>query len=251
MRSAAARLLVAVPSTTGLIRMCRSLLGAGVALALASASATCFFPTQQTASVRRGFHVTAGAGVLSDQTRLVGRKSRKSQGHDYILFASPSVGFGRAFGVELGLPLVVYGEDLTGSSEGCVTEPCWGWERPEDETHFFILPYLKVGFAQERPDKVAAVVGLGGVAVIYSHDLGQWEPYGSVKRIFSGGDPQVADVPRIISRFQESEQSIWALAAGVERHGRASLGLEVGLLANSYRGSETLFDLFVGARVTR
>ncbi len=88
------------------------------------------------------------------------------------------------------------------------------------------------------------------IALIYSHDFGRWEPYASVKRIFQWGDPLVEDVPRLVSRFQESEQTIWAFAAGLEHRAGATFGFEVGVLTNRYSGSDRLADLFVGARVT-
>ena len=181
----------------------------------------------------------------------MGQQSTKSQGPDYIAFVSPSVGFGGGVGVELGLPIGVYGEDLTGNSDGCVTEPCFAWERPENQTTLFALPYVKLGLGQEQANRIAAALSVGAVALIYSRDFGTWEPYLSVKRLFPGGDPRFDDVPRQVSRFQESDQTIWGFATGVERRGPTALGIELGMVSNRYAGSPTQHDVFVGAKVMR
>lgn len=217
----------------------------------------CFYPMLQTASVRRGFHLTAGASVLSDQPRLVGGRSYKRQGSDYIVFVSPSYGFGQDLGVEFGVPIGLYGEDLTGKSEGRAWLGSYGWEVTEDDVAPLVFPYLKLAVPHNKRGKVAGVLGFGSIALIYSHKFNRWEPYVSIKKIFSGGDPQVEDVGRVLSRYQESNQRIWTVTLGAEW--KAALAVELGILGNSYlspferpdRTRKTLYDVFVAAKFTR
>ena len=213
----------------------------------------CFFPTLQTATVRDRVHVSAGGVVLADQRRTVSRRATKEQGADYLIFVSPSFGFGlgRGMAVELGAPFGVYGEDLTGRSEGCTLFNCFGPDEVENGVHRMVAPYAKVGLWQDRPDRFAGTLSPGGVGLIYSHESRGWEPYLAAKRMFTFGDPTIADAPRVVSRFQEDDQSIWVFTTGVERRGPMAFGLELGIVSNAFAGTPTLYDVYVGVRLTR
>lgn len=192
----------------------------------------CFFPTLQSANIRKGYHLTAGIGLLGDQSRLVAGRTEKEQGADRILFFSPSYGFGETVGLEFGLPIALYDEDVTGGSGGCDGPSCYGFEKVENGKVALAFPYIKVASGY-RGCRGAGVLGLDSGMLIYSQDLGRIEPYVSLKRIFSGSDPQEEDTPRVISRYQESNQSIWAVTLGVVSE--AGLIIEVGVLRNRYR----------------
>jgi hypothetical protein len=212
------------------------------------------FATLQSAKIRRGFHLTLTGSILSDQTR-----NGKPQGSDVIGFVSPSVGFGNTTGFEFGLPFGWYLEEGFASLD-------------EDEVltfgqevkNFLVLPYLKVGFNQDKKDKFAFVgqtsyIFPASLTFIYSHDFKGATPYVSLKRVFSGGP--AGDDP-MITRYQEHNQSIWAIALGVEWAVPLNPAIEVGMFRNSYEEGfvyghfggvgqkRVLYDFFLGGKIT-
>ena len=210
----------------------------------------------QSAEVSPGFHVSAGAAVIADQERPVSTpdgETIKSQGSDYVVLVTPSYGFRLGVPLEVGLNVGMYGEDLDGASTGCDAINCFGHDQPENGVHAFASPYLKVGAVSDGPARVAAVVGFDGIGVVASFDAGWWDPHLSVKRVFSLGDPLAADVPRVVTRYQQPEISTLAFAVGTGLGRSDFLDIEVGWITSSYRtpvGATRRNDLFVGARIT-
>lgn len=186
------------------------------------------FTSLQTAKVKQGLHLTTSAGILTDQKR-----KGKRQGSDLVGVVSPSFGFGRSIGLELGFPFGLYLENSLNKRRESRIFP--GYFDYEDDREFLFLPYLKLASNQEKPDVVAGIIDPSSVTLIYSHDLSSLTPYVSVKKMLLSGNPAVGDVPRIVSRYQEDKQSIWVLGFGVEWQGNFQPTLEIGVFRNSYQ----------------
>jgi len=146
---------------------------------------------------------------------------------------SPSFGFGRAIGFELGIPFGWYLEDGFNGRRAPRLFPAYF--DYEDGKHFLILPYFKLASGQEKRDIIAGLIDPSSITVIYSHDFNHWTPYLSVKKMLLSGNPAVNDVPRKISRYQEDNQSMWAFAFGAEWNVRFRPGIEIGILRNRYQ----------------
>jgi len=207
-------------------------------------------------------HLTAGAGMLTDQAR-----KGKAQGDDVSGFVSPTFGFGHTIGIELGIPFGWYFEDgLTMNGQPPVFPAYFDYE---DDREFQILPYVKIASNQQSKNKVAGIIDPSSITFVYSHDFKHWAPYLSLKRWFLYGNPAIDDVPRKISRYQEDNQSIWSFAFGAELNIKFAPAFEIGILRNSYQelivvrnnqqeivrlmqgGSRrVLHDFFIGFKIT-
>lgn len=206
------------------------------------------FPTFQTARVEPGFRLDAGLVVLADQQR-----NGEPQGTDGLLTVAPVYGFGER--LELGLPVGVYWEEGIGRS---------GYGTGTQSRNFVILPYAKFALLEPRARDHLALIfqgaGIlpGNLGLRYGRDLGSWEPQIGLTWIISGGP--AGDDP-VITRYQESNQSLVVASLGATWRGPGRPSVEVGVLRNSYRegavfgdfGQETtprtLYDLFMGIRV--
>ncbi|MDH3291403.1 MAG: hypothetical protein OEO20_09640 [Gemmatimonadota bacterium] len=210
------------------------------------------FPTLHTARIDPGLHVDAGVTVLGDQAR-----NGEAQGPDYIAYLAPSFAFGDR--VELGLPIGIYLEEGFASLSGDAFT-----RFGENPQTIVLWPYLKFAMLPtDGPHHLAFIAQgawmfPGNVGVRYGQDLGSWEPFAGLSLIFSGGP--AGDDP-VVTRYQESGQSMLALVAGASWNTGGRPTVEIGVLRNRYREgavygdfgqpttARTLYDLFLGARV--
>jgi hypothetical protein len=204
------------------------------------------FATLQSAKVKKGLHLTLNASFLTDQPR-----NGKSKGSDVIGFITPSIGFGKTTGIEFGFPFGWYLEE---SFESLDEDAVLRFN--QEVNNFLVLPYLKVGFNQDKKDKFALVgqtayIFPASLTFIYSHDFKRLTPYVSLKKVFSGGP--AGDDP-MITRYQEENQSIWAIAFGVEWAVIFNPAIELGMFRNSYQErvgqKRVLYDFFLGGKIT-
>lgn len=210
------------------------------------------FTTLQTARVNHGFHLTTATGILTDQTR-----KGNSQGSDIVAYAAPTIGFGQSVGFEFGVPLVYYLENGLNKRKDPRIFPAYFDH--EDGAHFLILPYFKLASNQNKSDVVAGIIDPSSVTLIYSHDFNKWTPYLSLRKMLLFGNPAIGDIPRVISRYQEDNQSVLAFAFGAEWNAKFQPAIEIGMLRNSYieltralspRPERVLYDFFLGLKFT-
>lgn len=206
---------------------------------------TACFPTFQTARVEPGFRLEASAVVLADQPR-----NSFNEGPDIIAALNPAYGFGKR--VEIGFPFELYAENGLFNSSG------------RDKNSGILMPYVKVALLDtDSPNHAAVVVQTAwilpaNIGLHYGHDFGSWEPHVGLTYIFSGGN--AGDDP-FITRYQEPDQTLFALSAGATFNRWRNTSFEVGVLRNSYGQSvgpspggdtfqkTTLYDAYAGIRL--
>lgn len=209
-----------------------------LAVTLTLALGACF-PTMQTARIDPGLHLDAGVTWLGDQVR-----NDEAQGDDLLAYLAPSIGFGDR--VEVGFPVGFY------------------YEEGASDRYALLMPYLKLAMLPTESKDRLAVVAQGWLALpanlglVWARPKGSWEPQLRLSWVFSGGP--AGDDP-LVTRYQESGQSMVALAVGASWPVAGRPMVEVGLLRNHHREGarygdfgqpttpRTLYDLFVGFRV--
>lgn len=172
------------------------------------------FPTFQSARVEPGLHADVGVAVIADQDR-----GTVEDGTDLLAYVAPA--WGLSSRVELGMAIGVYSRDLGGGEAGLL-----------------LMPYAKLGVLPATGrDHLAvslqtnALVFPANLGLHYGRDLGSWEPQLSVTRIFSAGP--AGDDP-LVTRYQQQDQTLWAIGLGATWRGRWRPGFQVGLLYNAY-----------------
>jgi hypothetical protein len=216
-----------------------------VAFPLLLATGACF-STFQNARIDPGFRIDAGAILLTDQTRHTVR-----QGPDLITYLAPVYGFEQR--VELGIPVAIYDEGILSSNAS-----------GPSGTSVLVMPYLKLGLLPLDSKSHLAVIAQSSyiapanVGIRFGRERGTWEPHIGATYVFSGG--AVGDDPSI-TRYQEENQTMFAVSAGATLLRPHRTAFEIGVLRNSYDEitgfdpggarivHRTLYDLFVGVRM--
>lgn len=164
------------------------------------------------------------------------------------------VGYGVGHRLEIGAPFGVYWEDGFGNAG----------ERFDEALYPVIMPYIKIGLLPDTSHHHLAVFGQSVfaapaiVGIRYGLERSGWEPHigltWMVSAFPSGDSP-------LVTRYQQEDQFLYLLSAGVTWLGPGRPTVEAGVLSNRYRDPSrssrvrnslefrTLYDFFVSIRV--
>lgn len=178
------------------------------------------FPTMHNARIEPGRRVGVSLTRLNDQER-----GARPQGHDYLTIVDLAYGLGNR--VEIGTPFGVYWEEGLGN-----------WREPHEDASFPIFsPYVKVALLPDTSRHHLAVFGQAALVVPasfgirYGIEQAGWEPHIGLTWILSAGPP--GDSPAV-TRYQQEDQFLYVVSAGVTWLGRREAALEAGVLSNRY-----------------
>ena len=200
------------------------------------------------ARIEPGRRVGVTLTRLNDQER-----GGRPRGHDYLTMVDLAYGLGNRF--ELGVPFGMYWEEGLGN-----------WRDQHEETSFPILsPYVKLALLPDTSRHHLAVIGQAVLVVPasfgirYGIEQKGWEPHIGLTWIRSAGPRGYSPA---VTRYQQEDQLLYVLSAGVTWLGRKEAALEAGVLSNRYpdgtraeysriatsRTQRTFYDFFVTFR---